>query len=59
MKQVPKKRTGIKTKKEAEKPLYHDLDHLWGVWTKEEAASFMKNLEIQRRIDEDQWKKTR
>lgn len=38
--------TGIITKKEAKRLLYHDLGHLWGAWTKEEAASFMKSLEI-------------
>lgn len=40
-----------------EKTLYHDLDHLSGVWTKEEARAFKKNLALQRNIEEELWKK--
>jgi hypothetical protein len=40
------------------KPLNHDLDHLSGKWTKEDAETFGKSLELQRRIDEALWKKT-
>ncbi len=49
--------TGIKAK-EKKKTLYHDLDHFWGVWTKEDASIFNKNLHLQRKIDKDLWKKT-
>ncbi|MBI4744822.1 MAG: hypothetical protein HY776_08440 [Actinobacteria bacterium] len=49
--------TGVKGKVNRRKTLYHDLDHLAGVWTKEEASMFKKNLEIQRKIDESLWKK--
>ncbi len=48
---------GIRTKEKKRKALYHDLDHLFGVWTKEDAAAFNKNLELQRKIDEELWKK--
>ena len=50
---------GIRQKeKKRRKTLHHDLDHLSGKWTKEEADAFNRRLEVQRRIDEDQWKKT-
>ena len=50
---------GIRLKaKKRNKTLNHDLDHLSGKWTKEEAEAFDKNLRFQRRIDEDLWKKT-
>ncbi|MBA4348459.1 MAG: hypothetical protein C0415_00510 [Thermodesulfovibrio sp.] len=39
------------------KTLYHDLDHLSGIWSDEEAARFNSILEMQRKIDEDLWKK--
>lgn len=38
-------------------PFYHDLDHLCGIWEKDEAEVFNKNLELQRKVDEDLWKK--
>ena len=38
---------------------YHDLDHLAGLWVREEAAAFDKALDAQRTIDEDLWKKTK
>ncbi|MEI9479111.1 MAG: hypothetical protein WCO26_21415 [Deltaproteobacteria bacterium] len=44
--------------KKRNKTLNHDLDHLSGKWTKEEAETFDRNLGLQRRIDEDLWKKT-
>ena len=49
------KATGIKKKEK--KTLHHDLDHLSGVWTKEEVSAFKKTMEFQRKIDEDLWKK--
>ncbi|MCL4478495.1 MAG: hypothetical protein M1381_05260 [Deltaproteobacteria bacterium] len=50
--------TGITTEKKKSKTLYHDLDHLSGVWAKEEASHFKKNLDAQRKIDDGLWKKT-
>ena len=52
------KLSGVKGKEKKKKTLYHDLDHLSGVWTKEEWATFKKNLGFQRKIDEEIWKKT-
>lgn len=51
------KATGISAKEKKKKTLYHDLDHLFGIWTKEEAAIFKKSLELQRKVDEELWKK--
>lgn len=34
---------------------YHDLDHLAGSWTSEEAAEFERGLKDQRRIDPELW----
>jgi hypothetical protein len=39
------------------KILFHDLDHLSGVWKKEEAEAFAKALTYQRTVDEDLWKR--
>jgi CO dehydrogenase/acetyl-CoA synthase alpha subunit len=51
---------GVRLKaKKRSKALNHDLDHLSGKWTKEEAETFNRNLGLQRRIDEDLWKKTK
>jgi len=47
---------GLRAKKR-NKTLNHDLDHLSGKWTKEEAETFDRNLGLQRRIDETLWKK--
>lgn len=38
--------------------LYHDLDHLAGLWAREEAAEFDKALDAQRKIDAGLWKRT-
>lgn len=35
---------------------YHDLDHLVGTWTKEEADAFDKIVRSFRTIDPDLWK---
>ena len=46
---------GGKEKKKA--PVrYHDLDHLAGTWTKEEAAAFEALIAEQRTIDPQLWK---
>jgi len=52
------KGTGTTGKEKKKKVSYHDLDHLFGIWTKGEAKSFEKILEFQRSIDEDLWKRT-
>jgi hypothetical protein len=49
---------GAKGKEKKKKTLYRDLDHLSGIWTKEETQTFNKKLQLQRKIDEDLWKKT-
>jgi plasmid stability protein len=46
---------GGKAKKK-EKTRYHDLDHLVGTWTKEEADEFDKIVKSFRTIDPDLWK---
>ena len=35
---------------------HHDLDALAGGWSKEEAKSFQKGMEIFERIDQEVWK---
>ena len=49
---------GMKTPAK-KKVLYHDLDHLAGLWSREEAASFDKALNAQRKVDAELWKKTK
>ena len=41
---------------EKKKIRYHDLDHLAGTWTKEEAEEFEKLIAQQRTIDPALWK---
>ena len=36
-------------------PRFHDLDHLAGTWTPEEAAEFDRVLADQRQIDPELW----
>lgn len=50
------KATGVKEKGKIKETFYHDLDHLSGLWTKEDAKTFERNLEFQRKIDEGLWK---
>jgi hypothetical protein len=52
---------GAVTEKIPEKKsrLYDDLDHLSGVWSREESAEFDKALRAQRRVDPELWKKTK
>ena len=38
------------------KPLYHDLDHLAGSWSKPAADRFQKRLTGSRRIDPELWR---
>lgn len=50
------KATGTKKEFKNKRKAYHDLDHLSGLWTCEEEASFKEELRAQRRIDENLWK---
>lgn len=45
-----KMRDGISVIPAKKGVLYHDLDHLAGLWTKEEAVEFDKALAVQRKI---------
>lgn len=38
------------------KKYYHDLDHLAGTWTAEEAEEFEKHISPFEQIDEEMWK---
>ncbi|MBI4541784.1 MAG: hypothetical protein HY705_02005 [Gemmatimonadetes bacterium] len=37
-------------------PTYHDLDHLVGTWSGEEAEEFERQLAEQRKIDPELWR---
>jgi protein involved in temperature-dependent protein secretion len=50
---------GSKTAEKKKRVLYHDLDHLAGLWSREEAASFDKALKAQRKVDAELWKKSK
>jgi hypothetical protein len=52
------KTTGTKGKMRKGMSLHHDLDHLCGIWTRSEAEELTRNIEFQRKIDEDLWKTT-
>ena len=41
---------GTKAPEKKKRVLYNDLDHLAGLWSREEAAAFDKNLKAQRTI---------
>jgi hypothetical protein len=47
--------TGVKPGKSNRVELYHDLDHLSGLWSAKEAERFEKHLMRQRKVDEDLW----
>jgi intergrase/recombinase len=53
---ILEKASGLRMKEKKEKALYHDLDHLSGIWSKEEAETFKRNLGLQRKINEELWK---
>ena len=38
-----------------DRPLFHDLDHLAGTWSTEQASEFEQTLTEQRQIDETLW----
>ncbi len=50
---------GTKPPEKKKKVLYHDLDHLAGLWSREEAATFDKSLKAQRKVDSELWKKSK
>lgn len=50
---------GTKTLEKKKRVVYHDLDHLAGLWLREEAASFDKTLKAQRKVDAELWKKSK
>jgi hypothetical protein len=47
---------GAGLRRKRRKALHHDLDGLFGVWSRQEAAAFDRLLAEQRKIDEDLWK---
>ncbi|HAR45226.1 MAG: hypothetical protein A2X56_04875 [Nitrospirae bacterium GWC2_57_13] len=49
---------GTNAPEKKKRVLYHDLDHLAGLWSREEAASFDKTLKTQRKVDTGLWKKS-
>ena len=51
------KATGARGKSSSREFLHHDLDHLCGTWTREDAAEFGKNLKALRKIDGDLWER--
>ena len=52
------KATDLKTNDKKEKTLYHELDNLSGLWSQDDAEAFDDNLQLQRNVDEELWKKT-
>ncbi len=52
--QLLQEREGSAVKKE--KKLYHDLDHLAGLWSKKEENTFNQTTSLQRPIDLELWK---
>jgi len=48
-----------KSPEKKKKVLHHDLDHLAGLWSREESAAFERNLRGQRKMDEELWKKAK
>lgn len=42
-------------KAESDPPRFHDLDHLAGAWSKEEAEAFERRLRAVRRVDQELW----
>ena len=53
------KSVGGQTVEKKKKVLYHDLDHLAGLWSREDAAVFDKRLKKQRKVDTELWKKSK
>jgi hypothetical protein len=50
---------GTKVPEKKKRVMYDDLDHLAGLWSREEAASFDKTLKAQRKVDAELWKRSK
>jgi plasmid stability protein len=50
---------GTKAEGKKKRVLYDDLDHLAGLWSREEAAQFDKTLKAQRKVDTELWKRSK
>jgi plasmid stability protein len=50
---------GTKSMEKKRRILYKDLDHLAGLWSREEAAEFDKNLKAQRKVDPELGKRSK
>ena len=50
---------GTKAEEKKKRVLYDDLDHLAGLWSREEAAQFDKTLKAQRKVDTELWKRSK
>lgn len=50
---------GTKAAEKKSRVLYDDLDHLAGIWSREEAAQFDKNLKAQRKVETELWKRSK
>ena len=48
--------TGYRAPTGGRKRVYHDLDHLFGSWSKQTADEFSKALAKMRTIDKEMWK---
>jgi plasmid stability protein len=46
----------LENEQESSERIYHDLDHLAGGWSKQETETFLQNIQIFEKIDEDVWK---
>lgn len=50
------KASGTKVKRKNQKIQHDEFNKFFGVWSKNESLEFDKNLEIQRKIDDNLWK---
>ncbi|MDZ7659449.1 hypothetical protein [Fodinibius sp.] len=52
-------RRGIGLKPASERRrVYHDLDHLAGSWSQEEAAQFLESIQCFEEVDKELWRET-
>jgi hypothetical protein len=54
MLKILKESLGIEKKKRG--AVYHDLDHLAGTWSDQDAAEFESTTAVFEKVDEDMWK---
>ena len=54
MLRIIKESLGIEKKKRG--TVYHDLDHLAGTWSAQDAAEFESATAVFEKVDEDMWK---